>query len=109
RLLGDDKATAELLARLEKSEDVDERAGFISTLGILHDPNAIAAVAKILADTEEDDKLRGVAAFALAELADDTSKVWSESLSTDLAYSTMGWTLESPFGDGSGVLDMRWW
>ena len=109
RLLGDDKATEELLTRLEKSEDVDERASYISTLGILHDPDAIAAVSKILADTEEDDKIRGVAAFALAEMADDTSKVWSESLSTDLAYSTMGWTLESPFGDGSGVLDMRWW
>ena len=70
---------------------------------------AITAISAILVDSEEDDKLRGVAAFALAELADDSSSVWSESLSTDLTYSTMSWTLESPFGDGSGILDMRWW
>jgi len=109
RLLGDRTATEELITRLGESEDLDERSAIISTLGILHDPIAIPAIAAILVDSEDDDKLRGVAAFALAELADDSSSVWSESLSTDLTYSTMSWTLESPFGDGSGILDMRWW
>ncbi len=109
RLLGDRTATKDLITRLGESEDVNERSSIISTLGILHDPSAIGAVSAILADAKEDDKLRGVAAFALAELADDSSSVWSESLSTDLTYSTMAWTLESPFGDGSGILDMRWW
>lgn len=109
RLMGDRAATSALLERLGETDEVDEKATIVSTLGILHDPRAIPAVSSILGDEEQDDELRGVAAFALAELADRSAESWSEPLSSDLAYSMLSWTLESPFGDGSGVLDMRWW
>lgn len=109
RLMGDTTTTTALLERLGKAEETSDKATIVSTLGILHDPRAVSAVASILGDEEADDELRGVAAFALAELADKSAQSWSEPLSTDLTYSMLAWTLESPFGDGSGVLDMRWW
>ena len=109
RLMGDTSTTPALLERLGNAEDVEEKATIVSTLGILHDPRAVSAVSSILGDENEEDELRGVAAFALAELADKSAQSWSEPLSSDLTYSILSWTLESPFGDGSGVLDMRWW
>ncbi len=109
RLMGDTSTTTALLERLGTAEELEEKATIVSTLGILHDPRAVPAVSSILGDEEEDDELRGVAAFALAELADRSAESWSEPLSADLTYSILSWTLESPFGDGSGVLDMRWW
>ena len=109
RLMGDTTTTTALLERLGKAEETSDKATIVSTLGILHDPRAVSAVASILGDEDADDELRGVAAFALAELADKSAQSWSEPLSADLTYSMLAWTLESPFGDGSGVLDMRWW
>lgn len=109
RLLGDREAAPALLARLDKCEDDSEKETLVSTLGILHDQRAVPAISSIITDDEADDELRGVAAFALAELANRRPRSWSEPLSSNLNYGALSWTLESPFEDGSGVLDMRWW
>lgn len=109
RLIGDHEAATALLARLEKCEDVKVKASLVSTLGILHDQRALPAISAIVLDPEAEDELRGVAAFALAELANRRPRSWSEPLSTNVNYGVLSWTLESPFEDGSGVLDMRWW
>jgi len=109
RLIGDHEAATALLVRLEKSEDVKVRSSLVSTLGILHDQRAVPAISAIVVDPEADDELRGVAAFALAELANRRPRSWSEPLSSNVNYAALSWTLESPFGDGSGLLDMRWW
>jgi len=109
RLIGDHEAATSLLTRLENCEDDDVKATLVSTLGILHDQRAVPAISAIIMDSEADDELRGVAAFALAELANRRPRSWSEPLSTNLNYAALSWTLESPFEDGSGVLDMRWW
>lgn len=107
RLLGDEEAVLDLLDAVEDAEEVEEQVALVSAAGVLGDAAAIAPLIALMNDTDAEPALRGSAALALGVLCDDDTRSWTTEISTDINYNLLTWTLQDPFGDGLGVLDMR--
>jgi HEAT repeat protein len=107
RLLGDGDVVPRLLKRMNASEDDAERAAIAGVLGILSDSRAVAPLVALVENREVDDSVRASAAAALGGLADSDVVVWNADYAADVNYDILTWTLKSPFGDGSGLLDLR--
>jgi len=107
RLLGDERAAGELAELLEELEETPERIAVVTALGVLGDSASVPVLVDVMKDQDEDGALRGAAAMSLGVLCDDRTAAWTADISSDLNYNVLTWTLEDPFGDGMGVLDMR--
>jgi hypothetical protein len=107
RLVGDQQAALGLLDAVEEAEELDDRVALVSAAGVLGDSAAIEPLLALMQDEDEDAELRGSAALALGVLCDDDTRSWTSELSADINYNLLTWTLQDPFGDGLGVLDMR--
>ncbi|MEW6072227.1 MAG: HEAT repeat domain-containing protein [Planctomycetota bacterium] len=107
RLLGDREATGAALARLKASEDPAERAALAGFLAALADPGAAGPLLALATDPAEKAPVRAAAIRGLGRLADPRTLPWSAAYAVDLQYELLTWTLASPFGDGTGLLDWR--
>jgi HEAT repeat protein len=107
RLLGDETAAVGLIERLDDVEDADEQVALVCAAGVLGDGAALRALVELIDDASRADAVRGAAALALGVLCDERTESWASDLATDINYNLLTWTLQDPFGDGLGVLDMR--
>jgi len=107
RLLGDREVTAGLLQRLAKAETPQERATLVQFLGELDDPRGTGALLATVKDAEEDHLVRAVAINALGRMCDRREVPWTSAYAADLQYQILTWTLQSPIGDGTGLLDWK--
>jgi HEAT repeat protein len=107
RLLGDEEVTGEFIERLSCAETPEERAEVARFLGALDDPLATGALLAVALDSEEDAPVRSAAVKSLGDMCDSRSIPWSTAYATDLQYELLTWTLVSPFGDGTGLLEQR--
>ena len=107
RLLGDARVTFALLEGLQSVETPGERIAVAHVLGRLADERAVPSIVAIYEDAEEPRAVRAACARALGEIARAHLTDWSAPFANDLLYSCVTWTLESPFGDASGLLDRR--
>ncbi len=107
RLLGDSEVTEGLVHRLDAAETPEERATLLQFLGELEDPRGIDALLATLKDADEDPLVRAVAINALGRICESRTIPWAAAYATDVQYGLLTWTLESPFDDGSGLLDWR--
>jgi hypothetical protein len=107
RLLGDAGLLPSLLERLASTTAPAAKAKRVSALGKLGDRRAKEPLLALLTDPSEDRLVRAAAARALADLVDPDPHRLAAAFATDVNYSLLTWTLESPLGDGSGLLEQR--
>lgn len=107
RLAGDQKVTPFLIEQLARRPEPEARAALVDALAALRDPRALGALGALLADAKGPSLVRRAAAVAVGEIADPRAAPWSAPFGLDLNYSLLTWTLVSPLGDGSGLLEMR--
>lgn len=107
RLLGDREVAPALVERLAEAEESEPRRMLASAIGLLADARTIAPLIEMMQDEDLDPEARGAAAAALGSMCDADLASWAAPLANDLHYGALSWTLASPFGDGTGLLDMR--
>lgn len=127
RLLGDREVAPLVLERLREVGEDDEipedeslldeqareeanaaeREVLAMALGLLADRRTVGPLSEIAADSEADPGLRAAAVAALGEMFDSASDSWAAPLTNDLNYGSLPWTLVDPFGDGTGLLELR--
>jgi HEAT repeat protein len=104
-ILGDSNVVETLVAKLEKSESIEEQAAIAQALGFLGDKRSIAALSELMLDTDAGYvKSRDNAVIALSFLADSQMTSWRSLLSHGCNYRAETPTLTSR--EGKGVLDL---
>jgi len=107
RLLGDADVAPELVKRIQHAETTDERILVVRTLAFLQDPAAGAPLLELLGQAQLEPDVDAWIVWCLGLLADSGSPDWTAAYANDLDYNFTTWTLESPLGDGLGLLDWR--
>ncbi|MEM7310983.1 MAG: HEAT repeat domain-containing protein [Planctomycetota bacterium] len=107
RLLGDAAVQASMVDRLRNAENEADRVATASALGLIGDRRSVEPLAAVVRDVDEEASVRTAAALALGQVCDGDRVAWSTPFSSDVNYSILTWTLASPFGDGTGLLDIR--
>ena len=107
RLLGDSQVMASLLERLAKAEKPEDRAAVVRFLGALDDPRGVGVLIATTKDGDEKALVRTAAINALGRMCDRSRLPWTSAYAADIQYDLLTWTLSSPFGDATGLLDWR--
>ncbi|MEX1026224.1 MAG: hypothetical protein WD226_14210 [Planctomycetota bacterium] len=110
-----DEAKQERSKRLAKADEDElsveeleyETQAIVAYLGRLEDPSALPPLMALLKDDSIDDALRAEAIAAVGSMCDPEPVTWFEPFSTDVNYSVLTWALASPYGDGTGIFEMR--
>ena len=112
--LSDDEKEEIAKAKAKKGEEdktVEELEfdvqSIVAYLGRLEDPSALPHLMSMLKDDSIDDALRAESIAAVGSMCDPEPVTWFEPFSTDVNYSVLTWALASPYGDGTGIFEMR--
>lgn len=107
RLLGDRDVAPLLLERLAAAKESEERQRIVAALGLLGDRRTVGPLLALLADEDGDSDVRAAAASAIGTMCDEENGSWAGPIANHLNYGALTWTLVDPFGEGTGLLDMR--
>jgi hypothetical protein len=109
RLLGDPDVVPDLVKRLAHTDPQKpgDALAIVNALALLQDPAAGEPLLELLADTERDEDVRSAIVWCLGLLADPDSPDWTARYANGVDYTYLPWTLNSPVGDGRGLLDWR--
>ncbi len=107
RLLGDAEVQGALLESLSDAEEPGARRATAGVLGLIGDRRAVEPLVALLDDESEEADVRTAAAMALGSICDGDRVAWNVAFAGDVHYEALTWTLSSPFGDATGIFDMR--
>lgn len=109
RLLGDPDVVPDLVKRLAAADPKKPEGAIaiVNALALLQDPTAGEPLLALLADGSLDEDIRSAIVWCLGLLADPDVPDWTATYANGIDYNYLPWTLNSPMGDGRGLLDWR--
>ena len=109
RLLGDADVVPDLVKRLAETDPkkTEDALAIVNALAFLQDPAAGVPLLEIVADKNRDEEVRAAIVWCLGLLADPDVPDWTATYANGIDYNYLPWTLNSPLGDGRGLLDWR--